>query len=96
MTETLKIPDSVLYGGESPMESLNDAVMFWQEYLGQNEVWSISGCQFVYDELLQLVISDIQRLDLTYKVKKTNSNEDDSLNSLLSMTQSQHAKPLQS
>ena len=68
------------------MESLNDAVMFWQEYLGQNEVWSISSCQFVYDELLQLVISDIQRLDLTYKVKKTNSNEDDSLNSLLSMT----------
>jgi hypothetical protein len=26
LTETLKIPDSVVYGGESPAESLNDAV----------------------------------------------------------------------
>lgn len=26
LTETLKIPDSVIFGGESPVESLNDAV----------------------------------------------------------------------
>jgi hypothetical protein len=26
LTETLKIPDSVIFGGESPAESLEDAV----------------------------------------------------------------------
>jgi len=29
LTETLKIPDSVIYGGESPADSLEDAVTFW-------------------------------------------------------------------
>ena len=52
LTETLKIPDSVLYGGESPQESLNDAVLFWQEYLGQDSVWSEQACTAVYDELM--------------------------------------------
>jgi hypothetical protein len=33
LTETLKIPDSVIFGGESPVESLNDAVQFWCHYL---------------------------------------------------------------
>ena len=33
LTETLKIPDSVIYSGENPSESLQDAVIFWSEYL---------------------------------------------------------------
>ena len=45
LTETLKIPDSVIFGGESPAESLNDAVQFWMEYLGQEEIWSEQACQ---------------------------------------------------
>jgi hypothetical protein len=36
LTETLKIPDSVIYGGESPAESLEDAVTFWKEYIGKD------------------------------------------------------------
>ena len=52
MTETLKIPDSVLYGGESPVESLNDAVLFWREYLGQENIWSEQAGMAVYDELM--------------------------------------------
>jgi putative IMPACT (imprinted ancient) family translation regulator len=36
LTETLKIPDSVIYGGESPAESLEDAVSFWKEYIGKD------------------------------------------------------------
>ena len=52
------------------MESLNDAVKFWKEYLGQETVWSEHACSQVYDELIQLIISDIERLDLSYKVLK--------------------------
>lgn len=33
LMETLKIPDSVVFGGESPFESLQDAVQFWSEWL---------------------------------------------------------------
>jgi hypothetical protein len=40
LTETLKIPDSVIFGGESPAESLQDAVMFWQEYIGKENIWN--------------------------------------------------------
>ncbi len=36
LTETLKIPDSVIYGGESPADSLEDAVIFWKEYIGKD------------------------------------------------------------
>jgi len=36
----------------------------------------------VYDELMQIVISDIERLDLTYKVQKVASEEDNTLNSM--------------
>lgn len=36
LTETLKIPDSVTYGGESPADSLEDAVAFWKEYIGKD------------------------------------------------------------
>lgn len=81
MTETLKIPDSVLYGGESPLESLNDAVLFWKEYLGQENIWSQQACMSVYDELLQTILSDIERLDLTYKVQKVSSEDENTLNS---------------
>ena len=70
LTETLKIPDSVVYGGESPAESLNDAVQFWKQYLGQEKVWSQPACQDVYDQLIQIVIKDIEDLNLTYKVQK--------------------------
>ena len=92
MTETLKIPDSVLYGGESPLESLNDAVLFWKEYLGQDAIWSQQACMSVYDELLQLVISDIERLDLTYKVQKVSSEEDNTLTGLLTQSQPQNSQ----
>ena len=68
LTETLKIPDSVIFGGESPAESLNDAVQFWMEYLGQEEIWSEPACQQVYDEVLKIAIQDIEDLNLTYKV----------------------------
>ena len=34
--ETLKIPDSVIFGGESPFESLLDAVHFWKEFLSKD------------------------------------------------------------
>ena len=78
----MKIPDSVLYGGESPLESLSDAVLFWKEYLGQKDVWSEHACMSVYDELMQIIISDIERLDLTYKVQKVASEDDHTLNSL--------------
>ena len=86
MTETLKIPDSVLYGGESPLESLNDAVLFWMEYLGQEDIWSEQACMSVYDELMQLLISDIERLDLNYKVQKVASEDEHTLNNFFSQT----------
>ena len=44
LTETLKIPDSVIFGGESPAESLQDAVMFWREYLDKEHIWSKDSC----------------------------------------------------
>jgi len=74
LTETLKIPDSVIFGGESPAESLNDAVMFWREFLTKEQVWSTEACRFVYDELMQIVISDVEGLNLTYKISKTGTN----------------------
>lgn len=45
LTETLKIPDSVIFGGESPAESLQDAVMFWKEYLCKDQIWSEASCR---------------------------------------------------
>ena len=71
LTETLKIPDSVVYGGESPAESLADAVMFWTEYLSKDQIWSESGCQQVYHELINTCLHDIEDLDLNYKVRRT-------------------------
>ena len=81
MTETLKIPDSVLFGGESPLESLKDAVLFWKEYLGKEEIWSQQACMSVYDELISTIIGDIEQLDLTYKVNKVSSEDENTLNS---------------
>ena len=71
MTETLKIPDSVVFGGESPAESLQDAVMFWREYLCKDEIWSEQCCRQVYDEIMTTCIHDIEELDLNYKITRT-------------------------
>lgn len=87
LTETLKIPDSVLFGGESPLESLNDAVLFWKEYLGQETIWSEQACMAVYDELLQTIMHDIEKLDLTYKVQKISSEDENTLNSFFTQSQ---------
>lgn len=70
LTETLKIPDSVIYAGENPSESLQDAVIFWSEYLQKDQVWDNLMCQVVYDELISICISDIENLDLAYRVVK--------------------------
>ena len=35
----------------------------------------------VYDELLQTIIHDIEQLDLSYKVQKVNSEDENTLNS---------------
>ena len=40
----------------------------------------------VYYELLQLIISDIERLDLTYKVKKVSSEDENTLNSFFTQS----------
>ena len=40
----------------------------------------------VYDELLQLIISDIERLDLTYKVKKVSPEDENTLNSFFTQS----------
>ncbi len=71
LTETLKIPDSVVFGGESPAESLQDAVMFWREYLCKDEIWSEQCCRQVYDEIMTTCIHDIEELDLNYKITRT-------------------------
>ena len=68
LTETLKIPDSVIFGGESPVESLNDAVQFWCHYLTKDEIWTIDDCSTVYDELINTALNDIESMNLTYKV----------------------------
>jgi hypothetical protein len=70
MIETLKIPDSVTFGGESPYESLQDAVQFWTSYLSNNKVWSEEACNEVYDQLIQTVMMDIEGLTLSYKVER--------------------------
>jgi hypothetical protein len=36
LQETLKIPNAVIFGGESPEESLKDAIQFWREWLGKD------------------------------------------------------------
>jgi hypothetical protein len=50
--ETLKIPDSVLFGGESPFESLQDAVSFRRDWLNKDKIRTEFVCAHVYDELL--------------------------------------------
>lgn len=71
LTETLKIPDSVIFGGESPAESLEDAVIFWKEYIGKEQIWTEVHCRKVYDQLIDTCLDDIIGLDLSYKVERT-------------------------
>ena len=70
LTETLKIPDSVIFGGESPFESLQDAVQFWRDWLSKDKIWTDFTCSQVYDELLTRIIEDIDQLNLSYRVEK--------------------------
>lgn len=73
LTETLKIPDAVIFGGESPYESLLDAVQFWRDFLNKDQIWTEFTCSHIYDELLQIITEDIDHLNLTYKVEKLSS-----------------------
>ena len=59
LTETLKIPDAVVYGGESPYESLVDAVQFWRDMLMKDKIWTEFTCAHVYDELMTRILEDI-------------------------------------
>ena len=77
LRETLKIPDSVIYGGESPAESLNDCVEFWKQYLSNDSVWNQSACHHVYDELLRTCISDIDLMDLRYSLNREKTQSSD-------------------
>ncbi len=70
LTETLKIPDAVIYGGESPFESLQDAVQFWRDFLSKDKIWTEFTCGCVYDELLTRIMEDIDQLNLSYRVEK--------------------------
>lgn len=89
LLETLKIPDSVIFGGESPKESLSDAVMFWKEYLGFEDVWTEQACRVVYDELISIAIGDIEQMDLSYKVESsTHSAHAPSTSTLYSQSES--------
>ena len=71
LTETLKIPDQVLFGGESPFESLLDAVQFWRDWLNQETIWSEFNCAGVYDEVINRILEDIEALNLSYRIEKT-------------------------
>jgi hypothetical protein len=77
--ETLKIPDAAIFGGESPEESLKDAIQFWREWLNKDKLWSERSCQLVYNELMRALIEDIKEVNLTYRVsrvlKQDNDNE---------------------
>lgn len=70
LTETLKIPDAVVYGGESPYESLVDAVQFWRDMLMKDKIWTEFTCAHVYDELMTRILEDIDQLNLSYRVEK--------------------------
>jgi hypothetical protein len=70
LTETLKIPDAVIFGGESPYESLQDAVQFWRDWISKDKIWTEFTCSQVYDELLTRIMEDIDQLNLTYRVEK--------------------------
>jgi len=70
LTETLKIPDAVVYGGESPYESLVDAFQFWRDMLMKDKIWTEFTCAHVYDELMTRILEDIDQLNLSYRVEK--------------------------
>jgi len=70
LQETLKIPDAAIFGGESPEESLKDAIQFWREWLNKDELWSEYTCRRVYDELIHTIIEDITEVNLTYRVSE--------------------------
>lgn len=70
LTETLKIPDAVIYGGESPYESLVDAVQFWRDMLMKDKIWTEFTCAHIYDELMTRILEDIDQLNLSYRVEK--------------------------
>ena len=73
----MKIPDAAIFGGESPEESLKDAIQFWREWLNKDLLWSERSCQTVYNELLRALIEDIKEVNLTYRVSRVQKQEDD-------------------
>jgi hypothetical protein len=77
LQETLKIPDAAIFGGESPEESLKDAIQFWREWLNKDQLWSERSCQTVYNELIRSLIEDIKEVNLTYRVSRAQKQEDD-------------------
>ena len=76
LQETLKIPDAAIFGGESPEESLKDAIQFWREWLNKDR-WSSQTCQIVYDELISTIIEDIKDVNLTYRVSRARKEDDE-------------------
>lgn len=72
--ETLKIPDAAIFGGESPEESLKDAIQFWREWLNKDQLWSKQVCAQVYDELMLKIIEDIKQVNLSYRVVTNSSS----------------------
>jgi hypothetical protein len=77
LQETLKIPDSAIFGGESLEESLKDAIQFWREWLNKHELWSNFTCRMVYDELIFTIVEDIKDLNLSYKILNENNSKED-------------------
>jgi len=49
LVESLKIPDAVIFGGESLEESLRDAIQFWRELLNKGDIWSEATCRTIYN-----------------------------------------------
>ena len=73
----MKIPDAAIFGGESPEESLKDAIQFWREWLNKDQLWSEHSCRTVYNELMRALIEDIKEVNLTYRVSRVQKQEDD-------------------
>ena len=75
--ETLKIPDAAIFGGESPEESLKDAISFWSKWLAKDKIWDEKTANQVYDELVLKIVEDIREVDLSYRVVDAEKPEGD-------------------
>lgn len=83
LQETLKIPDAAIFGGESPEESLKDAIQFWSEWLAKDKIWDKdrNTANLVYDELILKIVEDVREVDLSYRVVAADKQEGDAASS---------------